>query len=755
MPVLTTKKNNTKNQSNTQTQGTKTQSQQVTTALNMSTNLNDEQIYLEIKDYIDSSKMACRNSFELNVGEITKKTFGCNGGTFGKYKSDKAGYDVRGHLKGQARRWAKDEVDIKKEEYLHNEFDKIDASTAFSSDNERQLAKDELEDTTEIRTMFYKKNLYSMVKEDVEDRLYKESSTISESIFSQYESQFNSDIKEQMIALYKDISQSKDHATVLDIISKKAGQLGVAVFKEKSDEILQKASDNAQARRSQVIKDLDGKEEKDKKGNVRANFDNVSSYEKVRDYVYDGQANSLDEKRNGIRDAIEQNDIEATSVSRGLLLFTRPLVGVVPKNGDSVAASGIIRIPIPQSPAYISFKLSGSVERDDDGYVEARFRVAIGAGGTAGIAKLSGDLGGFLEVKGETAQDLSMLLSYVMYRQFRESKIVNHHVTDTIWGMGNKTGEGKHKEAEARGASMEKSLFSEGNANSAIIGADVEFKADIGNMSAGVGGGVEAGAMIGREYSSTSFEKGNGKGRLGKMEDYKFLGQKSKGDIVERLSFHGAVGGAIAQGDVEAELNLRGLKIESADILLSMALKNTGGAFGANAGEKAIKVINDIIADLKDTSEGLKKIYSAYKAKKDKKKLDPLSDDAAKTGSDIGNITADISEQIKVIADSKNKLGEKIGKVSRTGQDIAAATNSTVLGAEYNWEPGSKGKLTFFVDSKKELTFDGFFAGITLEKSKRIFSFNTGDDFENLTEAFKKGKSGKERLNALKEGVAI
>jgi hypothetical protein len=172
----------------------------------------------------------------------------------------------------------------------------------------------------------------------------------------------------------------------------------------------------------------------------------------------------------------------------------------------------------------------------------------------------------------------------------------------------------------------------------------------------------------------------------------------------------------------------------------------------------ATKIIQDIILHLKSAKVNIEKVYEAYKNRKNKK-IDPLSDEAARVGSEIGIVSSDITEQINAMVDTENTLASKIGEVDSpvNGQStqIADSGSSLAMGVEYEWKRGSKGNITFSLNSENELSLDLFLGGISLQKSRRLASWSTGDDMENLTKAIGKGKNPKERLSALKEGVSI
>ncbi|WP_432666852.1 hypothetical protein R9X47_10905 [Wukongibacter baidiensis] len=735
--------------------------------------LNEEDILKRLVDSINTAKTACNDKLRSNVGDMAKRNFGYMGGLIGKHKSDAVGYDLRIFLKEKARDWAREHVNDKKDNYITEKNNEIDQSSNFASDEERNQAKENISDDLDRKSILLKTTLYKDMKQSVVDRLEKESNDICDSMTGQYENEFDGKIRKELVNLYKEtftkayskrkkgmpeawsanIALTKARETTLN----KSKSIGIKVFNSMNKAIIEEAQKKIESRRETVINMLGGKIEDN-----RANFDGVQKddYKAVNEYIFEQDEDkakqegttALNDMTGKIKNSIETNEIVAPNVNKGLLVFTKPIVALVPHAGDSVSASGIIRIPIADSGAYVSLKLSGEAEKDDDDYVTAKFRVAVGAGGTAGIAKLHGELGGFMEIKGKSSEDLAMLLSYMMYRQARESKIFPHQVTNAIWGMGGKSGEGKHNEAEAYGATMETKLFGDGagagagaGANSATIGVDASLGVELGDMSKGLGGEMTFTGMVGREYSKTSFEDGKGKGRLGKIEAYKFGGQKSKGDVVEKLSFEGAIGGGLIEGGIEAEVNFRGTKFESVAFKLSGSLKNTGGIFGNSGGEKAVKVIHDVILHLKNLEQNIKKVVQAYQEKK-LRKIKATSDDAGKVGGEIALFSTDLGSQIKEIADSKDALGQQIA--------IADATNALELAIEYEWEPGSLGKLTVALNSKKSLELDAEIVGIELERSRRLASWTTGDDMQNLRD-MAKAKGAKDKLKALGGGASI
>ena len=735
--------------------------------INSLNDLTDSNIMQVISSEIDKGSNGCKAAFSRNYLSTVQKEFACwdtgklekasstLGSFAGKQAANKKGYDMRGFMKEKGRDWARSQVDSEKSTYLTSEMSKID-SNAGLSDDEKKAAKEETDSVTEVRSMFLKKALYSSVKDDIVSRMRKEAADVCDSIYSDQESTLRDTVKKDLIEVYKKVytntykktnSAAAAFAKAAELVNAATATASEKAVKENSKSVGTYLMTKVASKRSEMIQKFGGKE-----GKEGADFSSVKKddFTAVNDFIYDGKSKNMDDKKKDITDGVKTDDIQATNVSSGLRYFAKPIVYALPRTGDTIEASGVVRIPIPQSNAFISFRLDGEFERDDDDMITAKIKASVGAGGSAGIANIEGTLGGFIEVKGKTPDDIAMLLSYGFYRQARESKIIPHQMTDTLWGMGNKTGEGKTKEAEAHGAQMERKLFSGDSENSVTIGLEAGLNASIGNKTTAVSGEIEAGVSVGREYSKESFEKGKGKGRLGKIEPYKKFGQKSKGDIVENLSLQGSCEGGIVGGGFEAELGLRGFKPESASIKLKLELSNTIGMFGENSGEKAVKVISDIARYLKTVQKHIKTVYDAKKGKHATKSKDEIG---MKSTAEIATLLTDIGESIKEVADAKGTLEEMIGN-NHVGDKIAGSKNTMELSVTYEWEKGSKGSIDISLMNNKSLAFDGFFAGIELTQGRKMAGWNTGKDFKNLV-GMVKGKTAKEKLDAFKEGGTL
>ncbi|MCT4604676.1 MAG: hypothetical protein N4A64_01020 [Marinisporobacter sp.] len=718
-------------------------------------NFDDKKILELLKDEMSTAKKACSDDCIKNAEEAAKKKFGYFGGAIGKYKSDDVGYQFRSHLKEKTRDWTRHQVDTEYSNYTSEKISEVDKNSKLS-DEEKNTQKLNLIDEMSQRKIFLKDELYKDGKSDVEARLQNESQKAIKRAYTETIKSCEEIIKEQMIQkfksnfieIYMGFGEVSNYwglkaatARTIEHIKAKASSIGKNAYKAGSKELLEKASKDAQMKRDEIIKGLGG-QVKDGK----LSFDQVQKddYKAVEEFIYEKDANAA--LSNGIKqggdvkkqisDKIRSGEIVAPNVNKGFKAFASAAVMAVPEKGDTASAEGIIRIPVAPA-AYVSIKITGEVERDFKDYVTANLSLGFGGGGTAGIATLHGELGGFIEVSGKSSDNLAKLMSYALYRKARESRVIPHGLTDKMWGMGNKSGETKYNEAEAYGSQLEAQLFGKGADadNAAKIGAYGKLSAEIGDMSSGLGGAVEFSSAIASEYSKASFDEGAGKGRLGKMEKYKLGGQDAKGDQVEKLGFEGKIGGGIAEGLLNAEIELRGKDVEAVTIKGKGTLKGTAGKLGDDAAKVGVKLTMDIMQALKTTGTnvvGLGKVA-------DKKK---------RIGSDMTLVASDLGMNIKEILDNKDEFGKMIGNyydpLSGEENAIASAASALSFGITYKWEPGSKGKLTFALTSSKKVALDAYVAGVEMKKGRNLFRWTSGEDMNNF-----------KSLSGLKGGVQV
>lgn len=109
--------------------------------------------------------------------------------------------------------------------------------------------------------------------------------------------------------------------------------------------------------------------------------------------------------------------------------------GLVSKDGDQAHLNVTVDIPVePSGSGVVGLGLSLAVSKDD-GIVKIRGELSVRAGAQFALAgKLMGAVGAFMESAGADGGEAATLLSYAMYRRFRESNAVPSEVSNRAWG---------------------------------------------------------------------------------------------------------------------------------------------------------------------------------------------------------------------------------------------------------------------------------------------------------------------------------
>ena len=146
-----------------------------------------------------------------------------------------------------------------------------------------------------------------------------------------------------------------------------------------------------------------------------------------------------------------------------------------------------------------------------------RLEAGISGGGQLPIGlTLSAELGGYLEAQGRSGAEVMNLISYGLYRRFRESSLVPREVTNYMWGMGGKSGETRYDEAEAFGHSIEDNMGAQSYVEmGGYAGGKAEYSNDlaIGGLKVGLGASAGARFTTGLRYDKKIVEGARGKGK--------------------------------------------------------------------------------------------------------------------------------------------------------------------------------------------------------------------------------------------------
>lgn len=231
-----------------------------------------------------------------------------------------------------------------------------------------------------------------------------------------------------------------------------------------------------------------------------------------------------------------------------------------PASGDTGEIEVAVKVPVdPSGVGYLGFRIKASVERLKKKSMKMRFELAVVGGGKIGnVAEIGGELGMYLESQGATPEQALELISYGVYRRFRESKVLPREMANFIWG-GSATAVGWNR-SEKWAAKVEKenfkdkSTFTPGDSDQA--GAYVETGGLAGvKAKGGIGGVVDAEGggqfSTGQKYDHDSVKglKSKWGGKLGEAQKAPSVrgAQHHLGESVHHLEFgFSATGGPFA-----------------------------------------------------------------------------------------------------------------------------------------------------------------------------------------------------------------
>ena len=233
-----------------------------------------------------------------------------------------------------------------------------------------------------------------------------------------------------------------------------------------------------------------------------------------------------------------------------------------PASGDTGEIEIAVKVPCePSGAGYIGFRVKASIERLKKQAMKMRFELAVVGGAKIGnVAEVGGELGMYLESQGATPEKALELISYGVYRRFRESKLIPNEVANFIWG-GSGTAVGWNR-SEKWAGKVEKENFKDDStlapADSDQGGAYVQTGALAGAKAKGGVGGVaelegSAQYSTGQHYDHNSVKglKSKYGGELGKADKMPTVrGQTHHiGESVHHLEFgFSATGGPFSGG---------------------------------------------------------------------------------------------------------------------------------------------------------------------------------------------------------------
>jgi hypothetical protein len=211
-----------------------------------------------------------------------------------------------------------------------------------------------------------------------------------------------------------------------------------------------------------------------------------------------------------------------------------------PMSGDTGEIEVAVKVPVdPSGVGYIGFRVKASVERLKKKAMKMRFELAVVGGAKIGnVAEIGGELGMYLEAQGGTPEKALELISYGVYRRFRESRAIPNEVANFIWG-GSGTAVGWNR-SEKWAAKVEKenfkdkSTFTPGDSDEA--GAYVETGGLLGVKAKGGIGGVVDAEGGGQFSTGTKYDHDSVKGLKSKYGGS--LGTPDKAPAVRGITHH-------------------------------------------------------------------------------------------------------------------------------------------------------------------------------------------------------------------------
>ncbi|MDQ1713567.1 MAG: hypothetical protein QOE45_3017 [Frankiaceae bacterium] len=241
----------------------------------------------------------------------------------------------------------------------------------------------------------------------------------------------------------------------------------------------------------------------------------------------------------------------------------------VSDNGDATELEAAVKFPVdPSGIGFIGGKFKASIEMDDD-MIKMKSSLSITGGANVEVAEVSGELGGYLEAQAKSGSDCMSLISYAMYRRFRESHVLPREAANYLWG-GNSGSYGQ-KKAEQWSLGVENKMFGE-EALPLLADFEKKFK-------------TKEQATKAYEAEKKRIDKKNEQTKKTYVETGGLAGVGAKGDVGV-ASIEGAVQGSAGRRvDLTSLTNRKGgagkANVASDSVFAGVAQKLSGGTRGA------------------------------------------------------------------------------------------------------------------------------------------------------------------------------
>jgi hypothetical protein len=440
--------------------------------------------------------------------------------------------------------------------------------------------------------------------------------------------------------------------------------------------------------------------------------------------------------------------IRANTTDEGLGILGRFLDQMIPQPGDSVSLSVELKIPIPDSPAYVTLKLEGKAGRGTTGFttsgvtklgdprrleIMARFSVGVGAEAFG----LKGDFSVGFFVRAGANDGTAATMKSLSYGAYRSASALSGAFGNWWAGAGKGSDLSAVERAESWAAMIEEQVY----------GADSSAFTDIGG-SAGLSGkanagfatlGGTAGGELFRRYDQAGLAASLGPGRFAQP-----LGPGGKADSEQRRrAAAGRTVGSIGFA-VTAEAKILGQKVSFAGSFSAEKSAGDDNTFGRNWGIEfsaalgfspgTMSEVDKIAAGF--VSGGLSVVQTIAQMIQKQK---------------VGAFAVDLTSEYLRLANAgfQNQITEGLGKLwtvegskldnvvgdSKTAIADAAGlvTSSTLLAAITFGRTGGNWVLRFEVRDSKSMSINiggGTNVGVAIQadRSKRLFALGVESD---------------------------
>ncbi len=462
-------------------------------------------------------------------------------------------------------------------------------------------------------------------------------------------------------------------------------------------------------------------------------------------YNKTGQQKLIAEAETKARTKLEDKDflrgaLETTmegGVNSRLTLMGKGINKLLPpgneeSNGKSYGLNFALDIPIPSDLTNIlkgklTFNFNGEISRKDNkttvktdisigGGVEADAlsHIATVSGGKASLkGSLLAKLGGFIEVQAADGEKAMNLLSYAFYRRFRESSVIPSGITNALWGMGGRSGEGKKKEADVWSRAIEETAF--GDDDYAKLGVSLEGSAS-GSFKAGsfgVGLAATGSLKSAAKYSKESIEKTRRGGATEGMGSQKTTAEKTldaSGSVTFSLDIPNFSGSATVSGNM-SKSDIAGQKSKTQSCEVSFSVST---AADKTAGEVIKK-----IALIGTTVKGIADVYVQRQTNKNAKTFEKylenqkalpnqINDCFLRTSSMVRGLIAPGMTEGKITLEGKLNVSQKL-----TGKKPPTVT-----------ENKTEGEISLFLESEMDPAkmLSAGVASLKITQKERLFT---------------------------------